>query len=485
MTKRLGWIGVLSLICAGVSAGPVIEAQNVSTHRTGSNAGTAHGQQSPARNSATPPKAATTNRGQQAALAAQRRPSSTALLPPAGTVQAHPSGAVPAQSSASPQPQPASSNPPVEPNIHAVQQPAGPTAYGVVPPPSAGTTTGTLMMNQSNQTAAGVPPSGDQSKQPSESDTSDRKPSKDEPTPTQSTNIQNRKPPRQKPMPPPAGPPLPIKGRNLPPEWPQPIPSPLFTLQQGVPLQRGIPTRGDQQPLPAAPYSPHTPSRPPAGIADSVPGRPQGNTSTEDGQPASPPPQHTPQDASKPDQSGPPKSLDGGNFVQVHQPTPDPPFLPPPVLNLTTSSSRPVAGKQVVVTAALNPSHAGTSYQLNWGDGSAVETVSDSATHRYAKAKTYTVSARTTTVDKMQLNHEIVLQVQPVIWPRVTVMLASVAGLGLLSLPMLVNVSTGCRWDVPKVTVVGPQPHVSLSFVPDVGAAEERITFLKTKRRSG
>jgi PKD domain len=171
--------------------------------------------------------------------------------------------------------------------------------------------------------------------------------------------------------------------------------------------------------------------------------------------------------------------------VQVHQPTPDPPPLPPPVLNLTASSSRPAVGKRVVVTAALNPSHAGTSYQLNWGDGSAVETVSDSATHRYAKAKTYTVLARTTTVDKLQLNHEIVLHVQPVIWPRVTVLLASMAGLGLLSLPMLVNVTTGCRWDTPKMTFVDKQPYVSLSFVPDVGPAEERITFLKTKRRSG
>jgi hypothetical protein len=487
MTKRLRWIGVLSLICAGVSAGPVIEAQNGSNHRTGSNAGTAHGQQSSsaAHSSATPPKAATMNRGQQPAVAAQRQPSSTAL-PPAATVQAHSPSALPAQRSASPQPQPASSNQLFELNNHVVPQPAVPPTYGAVPPPSAGTTTGTLMMNQLNQRPAGVPPPGDQPKQPPESDTPNQKPSKDQPAPTQSTNIQNRKPPRQKPMPPPpAGPPLPINGRNRPPGWPQPAPSPLFPLQQGVPLHLEIPTSGDQQPLPAAPYSPDRPSQPPAGIADSVPGRPQGNTSTESGQTASPPPQHTPQDTPKPDQSGSPKSRDGGNVARAidghiqdqHRP-------PPPVLNLTASSSRPVVGKQVVVEAALNPSHAGTSYQLNWGDGSAVETVRNSATHRYAKAKMYKVSARTV-VDNRQLNREILLQVGPAILTPVIVMLASLAGLGLLSLHMLVNVTTGCRWDTPKMTFVGQQPYVSLSFVPDVGPAEESITLLKTKRRSG
>jgi len=77
--------------------------------------------------------------------------------------------------------------------------------------------------------------------------------------------------------------------------------------------------------------------------------------------------------------------------------------------------------------------------------------------------------------------------VRPVVGKKalVTVSLASMAGVGFWILHMLLNVTTGCRWDVPKVTVVGPQPYVSLSFVPDVGPAEERITFLKTKRRSG
>jgi len=65
-------------------------------------------------------------------------------------------------------------------------------------------------------------------------------------------------------------------------------------------------------------------------------------------------------------------------------------------LTLTTKTLRPVVGRDVVVVAALEPpSLAGASYRLNWGDGSAVETVNESGTHRYAKAKLYKVSAST------------------------------------------------------------------------------------------
>jgi hypothetical protein len=219
----------------------------------------------------------------------------------------------------------------------------------------------------------------------------------------------------------------------------------------------------------------------------------QGKTSTQDEQKTSPPPQNATQGTQKPDQPVPPQDQGGGKAAQGQDPpTPNPvqpvqPVVlkpPPAVLNLTPSSFRPEAGKKVVVVAELSPSQDGASYQLNWGDGSAVETVSKSSTHRYQKAKMYKVSARTV-VGGSQLNREILLQVGPLIWPRVTVLLASVAGMGLLSLHMLLNVTTGCRWDVSKLTFVGKQPYVSLSFVPDVGPAEQRITFLKTKRRSG
>ena len=68
-----------------------------------------------------------------------------------------------------------------------------------------------------------------------------------------------------------------------------------------------------------------------------------------------------------------------------------------PALTLTTTTRRPVVGKDVVVVAALEPALAGASYRLNWGDGSAAETVSGSGqgTHHYAKAKLYKVSAST------------------------------------------------------------------------------------------
>ena len=78
-----------------------------------------------------------------------------ARVPPGGTVQAHTSAA-PAQSSVSPQPQAASSNRFAKPNIQATPQPAAPPAYGVVTPPSTGTTIpGTLTTNLTPGTVYG------------------------------------------------------------------------------------------------------------------------------------------------------------------------------------------------------------------------------------------------------------------------------------------------------------------------------------------
>ncbi|WP_433969410.1 hypothetical protein [Tunturiibacter gelidiferens] len=141
-------------------------------------------------------------------------------------------------------------------------------------------------------------------------------------------------------------------------------------------------------------------------------------------------------------------------------------------------------GGKIVVVPALTPSQEGTSYQLDWGDGSAKETVSESGTHRYAKPKLYKVSARAR-VGNSEFNREILLQVGPAIWPRVAVLLTTIAGVGLFGLHTLLKVTTGCRWDVPKMKLLGRETYVSLSFVPAVGPAEERITFSKKRRRSG
>jgi hypothetical protein len=146
-----------------------------------------------------------------------------------------------------------------------------------------------------------------------------------------------------------------------------------------------------------------------------------------------------------------------------------------------------MVGRKISVVPALTPSQAGTSYELDWGDGSAKETVTESGTHLYAKPKLYKVSAQAK-VGNDELHREILLQVGPVdpgIWPRFAVLLTTIAGVGLWGMHTLLKVTTGCRWDVPKMKLLGRETYVSLSFVPDVGPAEERITFSKKRRRSG
>ena len=158
------------------------------------------------------------------------------------------------------------------------------------------------------------------------------------------------------------------------------------------------------------------------------------------------------------------------------------PVLPLAVLSLTTKTLRPVVGKDVVVVAALDPSRGGASYRLNWGDGSAVESVSESGTHRYAKAKLYKVSA-STVVGESHLNHEILLQVGPVMWPRIAGLMALLAGLTFGTMHLLVpKVTASFRWgapEVPQMTLLNREPYLSLSFEPGVGPAEEDITFSK------
>jgi hypothetical protein len=171
----------------------------------------------------------------------------------------------------------------------------------------------------------------------------------------------------------------------------------------------------------------------------------------------------------------------------VKQPVP---VLTLAALTLTTKTLRPVVGKDVVVLAALEPSRGGASYRLNWGDGSAVETVSESGegTHRYAKAMLYKVSA-STVVGRRELNHEMLLQVGPVApriprIPRIDWLLAALAGLAALFLhfPPVPKLSASFRWGapgVPEMTLLNREPYLSLSFEPGVGPTEEDITFSK------
>lgn len=160
-----------------------------------------------------------------------------------------------------------------------------------------------------------------------------------------------------------------------------------------------------------------------------------------------------------------------------------------PALTLTTRTSRPVTGKDVVVEAALIPQELGTTYQLNWGDGSAAETVSAPGwgVHRYPAAKMYTVSA-STVVGGSHLYHEIPLDVRrPVaIWYRIAGLMAALAGLSFWVSHLLVpKLSASARWGapaVPEMKLLSREPYLSLSFEPGVGPTEEDITFSKKRR---
>jgi hypothetical protein len=161
----------------------------------------------------------------------------------------------------------------------------------------------------------------------------------------------------------------------------------------------------------------------------------------------------------------------------------------PSALTLTTKTPQPLVGKDVVVVAALEPLRAGASYRLNWGDGSPVETIDESGrgTHRYAKAKPYTVSASAVVGDR-ELNHEVLVQVGSVgpapFWPRYDWLLAALAGMAALFLhfPPVPKLTASCRWGapgVPEMTLLNRDPYTSLSFVPGVKPSEESITFSK------
>jgi hypothetical protein len=157
-------------------------------------------------------------------------------------------------------------------------------------------------------------------------------------------------------------------------------------------------------------------------------------------------------------------------------------------LTLTANPKLPKVGKDVVVVPELKPSRAGASYQLNWGDGSPVETVSDFGKHHYAKAQTYKVSA-TTVAGGSELNHEILLEVRPLVWPPVVTLIA-VLGLAGGAMHFIIKslFSTSFRLgapSVPEIRLLGRVPYASWSFEPGMRPPEGRITFLKERRKSG
>jgi hypothetical protein len=412
MTKSLGWIGVLSLVCAGVSAGPVIEAQNRPNHRTGSNAGSFSSQRSSSIGRSPAPaasasKGSTNSREQHPDIKAQSQPSA-AKLPLAGAAQQHP-GAAPAQTPGVSQTQSPSTNQLFEENLHGMNSLVVSHGSGTQTQPSMSETFKTNSQNQTppqNQTPTqsetstqNQPPatfSTVEGKPSPPTNTQHRKPRNGTPLQPSTTITQNRKPWNQAP----SGRP-PTNGYIKPPDRPQPMTLPPFPGQQVLPANRNL------QPEPAVSDSPGVATQPPPpGIA-----APSGSQAEASSEGATKPSPH--QETSKLDSSGAQKNRDEGKIANRPKPTPPAPHVGP--VPSAVTKQPPSVEKKALFTASL----------------------------------------------------------------------ASLAGAGFWVLHMLLNVTTGCRWDVPKVTVVGPQPYVSLSFVPDVGSAEERITFLKKKRRSG
>lgn len=150
-------------------------------------------------------------------------------------------------------------------------------------------------------------------------------------------------------------------------------------------------------------------------------------------------------------------------------------------------------GKDVVVTPVLAPSQSGTNYRLNWGDGSAVETVNDFGTHHYVKAQVYKVSA-SARVGGSELNREILLDVRRSVWPPVlTGLLAVLAGLTFWgthpSAMRIITVSSRLGAPgMPRMTLLTREPYASWSFEPGARPAEGRISFFKNfkkRRKSG
>jgi hypothetical protein len=110
--------------------------------------------------------------------------------------------------------------------------------------------------------------------------------------------------------------------------------------------------------------------------------------------------------------------------------------------------------------------------------------------HHYAKAKLYKVSA-SAVVGNNELNHEIMLDVTPsIVPPLVAGMLALLGACAIAGRPLHLpqpKLSMVPRWGapgVPEMRLLSREPYASLSFVPGVRPAEERISFFKKIRKS-
>lgn len=305
--------------------------------------------------------------------------------------------------------------------------------------------------------------------------------------------------------PPPA--PTPTETHNRPPRVPPPqrphAPGPQWSLppvqiypSAAIPSGQVVPPRGYQPSTPSRVISQAPPSEPspvPSSPAPNAPSPPSPAQPSGNEQQPNTPTVNTPTPTPATPATPRPGLVNTGGergtviVTPVGQAVSIPPLA---ALTLTTKTPRPVVGKDVVVTAALEPSHAGATYLLNWGDGSPVQTVNASgeATHRYAKAKPYTVSA-SAVVDARELNHEVLVKVGPV-GPRIDWLLAALAGMAALFLhfPPVPKLTASCRWGapgVPEMKLLSREPYLSLSFEPGVGPAEEDITFAKKRRKSG
>src|SRR3984957_19889385 len=304
MTKRLEWIGVLSLVCAVVSARPGIEAQNRPNRGAGSSGRAAQPQSmghSPGPKAAAP-KGEANNRGQHPGVSPQGQSYAPATLPSAGTVQAQPFGVVPAQTSGVPPTPPPHSNQLFESNLHGMNSLTVSRGSDAQTQPS---TAGTLKTNSQNQTLTQnqtstqnqtLTPASKEEQKP----TKGRKPWNGVGPPKQPTtpNTQN---PNQNPNP--NKKPQPLPKVYPPPGWQRPMTLPSFPSQQVLPT--------NLQPGPAVSYSPGVPAQsPPASIADPAPNGSQAKAPSES--PTSSPPQ---QDPPKPDQPGPQQNRDEGKVA--------------------------------------------------------------------------------------------------------------------------------------------------------------------------
>lgn len=473
--RCIGWIRVLSFACAGVCAGPLMAAQNSTSHREGSTSGTVYQQRPVVQRpppAATPPKAATTTSQKQPSVT--RQPQLAAGTQRETTTSS--SGRNPNGAPASP---PSPTGTPVGSTIGYVNgsntgsnSTSSPT--GTQSTSSSGNTKGTTTSGNSQSSSVGTPagPSGQNptsGQNPKGTTTTGKPPSSSVPPRTGTYNPPVRGHPN---------------GWQTPPRTPRAPPS---TPPQGIPSEGMFSPHGTPALPPSS--SSQAPSAPPATSSSTQPtdNRQQSSQSPSTSQtaPTSQTTASRPSDVQSRNHTTPQTNLDTGERK--------PETFPPPsvavALSLTASTSRPTVGKDVEVTPTLAPAQQGASYQLDWGDGSAVQMVSESGKHHYTKAAPYKVSA-STVVAGNELHHEILLQVRPAIGPPVFVgLLAVLAGLAFGGMHLYVpKLSASFRWgapEVPQMKLLSREPYTSLSFVPGVGPAEESITIAKKRKKFG